>query len=277
MKTSKRNFRSWQRGEIDDATFVRQAGVLAWQWTGLLFVPLWLLVLGALVVKGSELPLVLAVAGGSATFGLAFGYRMAKLGRNEARLRVNKRQWETGAVVPDEPKPIHATVPDIRRFFGPRRRSWRYGCVVLVGVLVIAAVLAALVSWHQGFTARTTMLAIVDGILFCLGAVWLLDRRAYFDLSADGVWCRRWGSERIAFAEFKAVYPRRSGILVGVVLVPRNPDELRRRLSWLGRQALRSGDFGGVTTHADTLTIWTTRLDLPHREFLLALRAAIQR
>ena len=181
-----------------------------------------------------------------------------------------------GVAVTDESKPFPASVSDPPRFSGPRRRSWRHGCVVLLGALVIAAVLAALVSWQGRFTMRTTMLAIVDGMLFCWGAFWLLDRRVYFDLSTDGVWCRRWGSKRIAFSEIKSVYPRRRGILVGVVLVPRDPDQLSRQLSWIGRQAFSSGDFGHANPHTNTLTIWTNRLDLPQAEFLLALRAAIQ-
>ena len=70
---------------------------------------------------------------------------------------------------------------------------------------------------------------------------------------------------------------RRNGLLIGVVLVPKNAAELRSRLSWVGRLAQRSGDFGSVSAHVNTLTIWTNRLDLPQRDLVAALQAAIVR
>ena len=75
----------------------------------------------------------------------------------------------------------------------------------------------------------------------------------------------------------EGVYPRQNGANIGITLVPRHPAELRRKLSWLGRLALRSGDFGGVSAHQGTLTLWTNRLDLPQKPFLLAVQNEIVR
>ncbi|MES1185993.1 MAG: hypothetical protein ABUL60_19420 [Myxococcales bacterium] len=272
-----RDTAAWQRGEMDDATFERRQVRWAWKVAAFLF--------GALAIGGSAVALakdapwtqVVLLVGILVVFGFAAAVRMGRWARFGARKQIiarRRQQVEANPAMPLATAP--ATPVDLKRFFGAHRRSVRYANWVLKMTALIAAIDAAL-WWGYGPGAYQIVFACTAVIFFGWSLFVRFDRRPYLDISAAGIWCRRWGAERLAFAELKAVYPRQSGANIGITLVPRRPDQLRPKLSWLGRLALRSGDFGGVAAHQGTLTIWTNRLDLPQKAFLLAVQSEVVR
>jgi hypothetical protein len=268
---------AWQRGEIDNATFEKRQVRRAWKAAALLFGVM--AVGGAVVtlVKGAPLTQTLLLVGVLVVFGFAAAVRMGRWARFGARNEIIKRQRQRVEANPALPLGMAPATPvELQRFFGPHRRSLRYANWVLTMTALIAAINSGL-WWGYGLSFYVILFGCTAlGMLFW--SVYLrFDRRPYLDISAAGIWCRRWGSQRLQFDEFKAVYPRRNQANIGITLVPRRPDELRRKLSLMGRLALRSGDFGGVAAHQGTLTIWTNRLDLPQKPFLLAVQSEIVR
>jgi hypothetical protein len=272
-----RDAAAWQRGEMDDATFERRQVRFAWKAAALVF---GVLAIGgdiAVLLKHSPWSLVLVVTGSLAVFGFVAALRIGRLARFAARNQIIKRrraQVEANPALPLAPAP--ATPVELQRFFGPHQRSLRYANWVLKMTAILAAI-DAFLWWRSGPGPYQIVFAFLVVLFFAWSMFLRFDRRPYLDVSAAGLWCRRWGNERLAFTELKAVYPRRNGANIGITLVPRDPAALRRKLSWLGRLALRSGDFGAVAAHQGTLTLWTNRLDLPQKAFLLAVQSEIVR
>jgi hypothetical protein len=268
---------AWQRGEIDDATFEQRQVQRAWKVAALLFGALAVGGSVATLVNGAPWTLVLLLIGMLLVFGFAAAFRMGRWARFAARNEIIKRRRQQIEANPALPLAIAPATPvELQRFFGAHRRSLRYSNWVLKMTALLAALDAAL-WWGYGPGAYQLVFACTAIIFFGWSMFVRFDRRPYLDISTAGIWCRRWGTERLAFTDVKAVYPRQSGANLGITLVPRRPDELRPKLSWLGRLALRSGDFGGVAAHQGTLTIWTNRLDLPQKPLLLALQSEIVR
>jgi hypothetical protein len=143
-----------------------------------------------------------------------------------------------------------------------------------LGLTGVIFVLTYGMSLYNGVTPLIYLFGAV-GVFSTFWGIYLrLDRRPFLDISADGIWCRSWGEQRLRFAEFKAVYPRRYQLNVGVVLVPQKLDELRAKLSWIGRMSLLGGT---AVAHTGTLTLWTSRVDLPQLELLRAVQDEIVR
>jgi hypothetical protein len=162
-----------------------------------------------------------------------------------------------------------------RRFFGVHRRSKRWAYRVMARSAAVVALMGILGSRQDYCDLRVAFIGAAGVLLFCWGVYQRLDNRPYLDISPEGIWCRRWGPERIGFDALKAVYLRKSGLNLGVALVPRAPEALKAELSLRGRLSLRSGDFGVTTAHAGTLTIWANRLDLPAADLLAALQSLV--
>jgi hypothetical protein len=262
---------------MDDAAFERRQVRWAWKVAALLF--------GALAVGGSVVALVndapwsqvALLVGVLVVFGFAAAVRMGRWARFGARNQIIKRRRDQVEANPAMPLAIAPATPvELQRFFGAHRRSVRYANWVLKMTALIAAIDAAL-WWGYGPGVYQIVFACAAVIFFGWSMFVRFDRRPYLDISPAGIWCRRWGTERLAFTDLKAVYPRQNGANIGITLVPRHPDQLRPKLSWLGRLALRSGDFGGVAAHQGTLTIWTNRVDLPQKAFLLAVQSEVVR
>ncbi|MGC4095077.1 MAG: hypothetical protein QM756_45595 [Polyangiaceae bacterium] len=209
-------------------------------------------------------------------FGLIFGARMARWARWGAREHIQRRHRLAIEANPARPLAAGASNPvAARSFFGAHRRSKPWAHAVMgLGALVVG-LMGVLSMLSGGRDGRAVIVGVGGAFLLLWGVYQRLDWRPYLDISAEGIWCRRWGKNRIGFNEFEAVYPRRSGLNHGVVLVARSPDTLGAKLSWFGRLSLRSGDFGGTSAHVGTLTIWTNRLELPSDELLPALQSLI--
>jgi hypothetical protein len=270
-----RDTAAWQRGEIDDATFERRQVRRTWKVAALLFGALGIGGSVATLLNGGPWTLVLVVVGSMVLFGFIAAMRMGAWASFAARNQIIKRRRQQVEANPAMPLALASATPvDVQRFFGPHLRSLHYANWVLKMTALMVAIAGAL-WWGDGLSDAVGLLGCIAVGLFCWGMFLRLDRRPYLDISPAGIWCRRWGSERVAFSELKAVYPRRNGPNIGITLVPRRLAELRAKLSWFGRLALRSGDFGGVAAHQGTLTIWTNRLDLPQTDFLLAVQGAI--
>jgi hypothetical protein len=267
--------RAWERGEIDDLTFERRSERLGWWLAAGIFGPVIAIAVIGRALEGAHLDLLLTMTGILAVIGLALGFRLGRWSRFGAREQIIARGRQRAEANPAEPLvPQLAGALPPQRFFGRHYRSKRWAhFVILVGGGVLA--LCALLHRAYEDDGRPYILGAGGLFVFLWGTYQRLDRRPYLDISPEGIWSRRWGPARVHFNEIKAVYPRRSGRNIGVVLVPRAPQQLKQKLSFIGRLSLRSGDFGGTATHAGTLTIWCNRLDLPPREFLAALQALV--
>lgn len=268
---------AWERGEIDDATYEKRAVRFAWKVFAILFAVLAVGISAIALAKGTPLANVAAVVGFLTIMGFAIAFRMGRLARFGVRNDIIARRRKEVEANPALPLVISPAQPaELQRFFGAHRRSKRYGFWVIKMTALIAAIDAGL-WWMDAAEFYVGMFATVAVGMFFWALYQFIDRRPFLDISAAGIWCRRWGTERIGFEDWKAVYPRRNGGNFGITLVPRQPEQLRRQLSLFGRLALRSGDFGGVAAHQGTLTIWINRLDLPQNELLRAVQAEIVR
>jgi hypothetical protein len=282
-----RHIALWQAGKIDDRAFeaaqVRRTRVMV----GLGFVAL-LVAVDIVVVIGNlsdhtplRLEQLLLVSGFLVFFGVLLAFRvgrLAKVGarnmvlaRNRARIEANpalglSKAAREGAALP-------------ARYFGTHKRSIRHACTVL-GLSGVGFVLVGgLAYWYDTngyeFSPIVAMLGVAFVGIAIYGLYMIADRRVYLELSAEGIWCRAWGKERFPFSQFKAVYGRQRNIQHGVVFVPRNPDEFRKRLSFWTGLYFRSG--GGVKAHARTVTLWTTQVDLPRDALLREVQSAVVR
>ena len=269
---------AWQSGDIDDATFEGTRVRRVWMVAGLLSVPAWAALTALFAAKPRALSESSAMAGIIVgVFGFALALKVARFVRFDARNKIltrNRVRVERDPALPLAPASQSRLEPS--QFFGSHRRAhgFAHRLLVLAG---IGHLLAAAYFWGYGLHPVVILIEFLALWLMLWGAYLRFDGRPYLQISAEGLWCRRWGDQWIRFEEFKAVYPRRTPINDGVTLVPRQPGALKPKLSTLGRLALSSGDFGGVAAHTNTLTIWTDRLDLPQTEFLLALQHEILR
>ena len=281
------NVALWQQGKIDDPTFeqaqvVRARKIALAAWLMLSFVCVALIVAGK---RSDHTPValepMLLVAGMLTVFGVALAFRIGRLAKVGARNMVLARNRARAEANPAEGLPqaprAGATAP--ARYWGTYKRSLRYAFRVLGLSGVALAVIAGTAYWYDvngyEFSPVIAMLgAALVGIVLH-GLYMIVDRRVYLELSAEGVWCRAWGKERIAFNQFKAVYPRQRSLQRGVVFVPRDPDAYRTHLSFWTRLTFRSG--GGVQAHARTVTLWTTQVDLPRDALLREVQAQVVR
>lgn len=265
----------WRSGEIDDATYLHLQKRAVWN----AFVP----VFGVLIVvcviglasEGKPLTELLAIAGFLALIGVTFAWRLSGLAAFAVRNEMLQRYRERVEADPAAPLVEPAARPQVPgRFYGVHRRSNRY----THGLMVRTAFLGAIVFGLWRWSGVTPALVVFAGLWVYL-ALWCiflrLDRRPFLELSAEGIWCRAWGTKRLSFADFKAVYPRQNRWDQGLSLVPRDREQLRVKLSWLGRLHLRSGAGGGVAAHVGTLTLWANRVDLPQAELLRAIQGEI--
>lgn len=266
----------WLAGEIDDTTFARRQMQAVWKTFGLIFGVLIVICTIGLASEGKSLTQALTVAGVIALMGLVVTLWMlvlVKYGVRIAVLQRNRERVEADPAAPLVHPPVKPQAPG--RFYGVYRRSDRYTYSLMVRTAFIGALTFGLYSW-KGLTPMVALFAsFVAGLaLWCVYL--LLDRRPFLDISAEGIWCRSWGEQRLSYGDFKAVYPRQNRWDRGITLVPRDRELLRRRLSWFGRAALRGGGGGwGGPAHVGTLTLWTNRVDLPQTELLRAVQAEI--
>ncbi|MEO8980769.1 MAG: hypothetical protein ABI548_14435 [Polyangiaceae bacterium] len=282
-----RSIALWQEGKLDDRAFERAQIVRARTLTAALFAVLIVLVAAA-VVAGNlsdhtpvRLEQMLLVTGGLAVFGVVIVFRVGRfahvgarnlvLARNRARAEANPAQGLPKTA------PGAAAVP--ARYFGTYRRSLRYACTVLGISGVGFVIFGSLAYWYDTngyeFNPMVVMLGAAFVGIAIYGLYMVVDRRAYLELSADGIWCRAWGKERFPFSHFKTVYARQRQLQRGIVFVPRNPEEFQKKLSVGARLMFRNGGGGGVQAHARTVTLWTTQVDVPRDALLREVQAAV--
>jgi hypothetical protein len=264
----------WRAGELQDAAFERAYRLRAQSIVQPLLLALVLAVAAAdwrgRDVSFSEhvarLPVWLILYG---TFALAFGIRIDQFARFGARNEILVRNRAAAEQNPRlDPQSGKASRPAVLvQATYPTAPSHANRLMVLS---CSGGVLTAALSF-----LNPACLYVVP--VFAALALWGLflrfDRRPYVDISADGISCRSWGPLHYRFDLFKAVYPRQGRGQLGVVLVPRAPAQLAPTLSWLGRYNLRSGE--NVPAHANTLTLWTSRIGVDRDTFLRGLQARI--
>ncbi len=271
-----RHLTRWRAGEIDDATFARKQVQAIWKAFGLIFGVTIAVSMIGLASEGKSLTQVLTAAGLIALVGVVVALRAGRIAAYEVRIAVLQRNRQRVEANPAAPL-VHSHVkpPAEGRFYGVYRRSNRYTYSLMVRTAIIGGLTLGLYLWI-GFTPIVALAAGGVAVL-ALWCIYLrLDRRPFLDISAEGIWCRAWGKQRLGYGDFKAVYPRQSRWDRGITLVPRDRELLRRRLSWLGRASLRQGGGGwGGPAHVGTLTLWANRLDLPQAELLRAVQAEI--
>jgi len=269
-----RHLARWRAGEIDDATFERNQVQAVWKAFGLIFAVIILVSVLGLASEGKSLTHLLRAAGLIALLGVIVAFRVGRMAAYGVRTALLQRDRERVEADPAAPLVQPAQMPLVaERFYGVHRRSIRYTHSLMVRTGGIGVITLALGTWI-GVTPLVTFLGIVAAGL-ALWCVYLrLDRRPFLEISAEGLWCRAWGKQRLGFEDFKAVYPRQNRWDRGISLVPRDRERLRRRLSWLGRLQLRSGG-GQMAVHGGTLTLWANRVDLPQADLLRTIQAAI--
>ncbi len=277
----------WQAGKIDDREFeaaqVRRTRILV----GLSFLVL-LVVIDVLVIIGNlsdhtpvRLEQLLGVSCVLLLFGVALAFRIGRLAKADARNRVLARNRARVEANPaqglTEAARAGAVLP--ARYFGSHKRSIRHACKVLGLSGAGMAVTGCMAYWYDANGYAFNPIVAILGAAFVgtslYGLYMIGDRRVYLELSAEGIWCRAWSNERFPLAQFKAVYGRQRRIQRGVVFVPRNPEDFRKKLSFWTRLYFRSG--GGVRAHAGTVTLWTTQVDLPRDALLREVQAAVVR
>jgi hypothetical protein len=269
----------WRAGDLDDETFERGQRARARN-TVLVVVAVFLVGLAAWSVndrRGRHLEVevapLLLMLGFVAFLGGVLALRAGRFAHAAARNLVLQRN--RARVEANPAQPLTARVGrDGASIYGRYRRSPAFAYRVL-GAAALCLALTASLGFGYGVTDRFIFLAALSSGLALWGLFIRLDRRVYLDVSAEGISCRPWGPQRLAFGDFKAVYPRRNSMQTGIVFVPRALDELRRKLPWYGRLALRSG--GGVQAHVGTLTLWTTRVGVARDPLLRGVQAEILR
>ena len=280
----------WQAGNIDDRMFenmqVRRTRLMV----GLVFAVLLVVVVAAVIAGrlSEQQPIaieqLLLVAGIWTLFGFAMALRVGRwvkvgarnkvLARHRARAEANPAQG-----LPSAARGGTAASATPARYFGSYKRSLRYARKVIGLASVVVGISGGFSYWRDsnGYEIHPilVMFGATGAALVAWGLYMVADRRVFLTLSAAGIGCRAWGKEQHAFADFKAVYARQSGIKRGIVFVPRNPEAFRRKLSWAARLMFRGG--GGVQAHARTMTLWTTEVDLPRDAVLREVQAEIVR
>jgi len=224
-----------------------------------------------LLSEGKTVGHVLTVAGFILLLGLIVALRVGVLAKTGARNLVLARQRAAVERNPGAPLTRERPGDNAVAVYGQYPRTVRYAVSYLKLVGCVDAIVLGL-GYTYGFSGKVVLLGVA-AVLVTLGGVYLLlDRRTYVDISAEGVWCRAWGRRRLAYTDFKAVYPRQNRRLAGVCLVPADLPTLKRKLSWFGRLGLRGG---GVPAHIGTLTLWSTQIGLSRDALLRSLQAEI--
>jgi len=280
-----RNAERWRAGEIDDKTFERDQAAWARKiMFGVFGVLLVVCAVGLSIDRlnrGLEIDIASLglVLGFIAFIGLVTAYRVGQFAHASARNMVLKRNRDRVVANPAQDltgagplRPSDRAGPKATRFYGAYKRSKTYGYFVLT-LGAIASTISTMMGLYFGIGGQLVMVGSASLGVVLWGIFLLLDRRDYLKISSEGIWCRGWGTQQHAFAEFKAVYPRRNATMQGIVFVPRNLEQFRRRLPWYGRIALRGG--GGVQAHVGTMTLWTTRVGVAQAPLLRALQAEI--
>jgi hypothetical protein len=88
----KRHIDAWQRGDIDDATFVRRQTGLAWQMAAWIFGTVVVIGVIGLASEGAPVEHLLGVAGLLAFIGVVFGFRLGRWARFGARDRIARKR-----------------------------------------------------------------------------------------------------------------------------------------------------------------------------------------
>lgn len=265
----------WRAGELSDAEFERAQVWRVWKVFGVLLGPIALVSVAGLLSEGKELSHALGAGGLILLMGAAVAFRMAQLNKASVRDMVLAKQRAFVEQNPGVPMTCGPAVHSAVALYGQYPRTVKYA----LNYLKLVALLNALVAWlgyNYGVTGGLLILGFCGVIATLAGLYMLADRRVYVDISAEGVWCRAWGPTRLAYTDFKAVYPRQKQRLIGVALVPQDLAALKRKLSWFGRLALRNSGSSMVgTAHVGTLSIWSVQLGLSQAALLSGLQAEI--
>jgi len=280
-----RNTARWRAGEIDDRTFERAQAA----WTRKIMLGVFAVVLVACGVgltldrlnRHLEIDFALlgVVLGFIAFLGVYAAYRAGQFAHNAARNMVLQRNRDRVVANPARDltgggavRPSDRVGHKAARFYGTYKRSKRFAYFVLSGGTFCLSI-PTMIIVRYGLDGQALLLGAGAVGVVLWGLFLRFDRRDYLKISAAGLWCRAWGKQEHAFTEFKAVYPRQNATQQGIVFVPQNLEQFRRRLPWYGRVALRGG--GGVQAHAGTLTLWTTRVGVARDPLLRALQTEI--
>jgi hypothetical protein len=265
----------WRSGTLDDRQFGRAYRLRAQKYVPLAFVlPFVLASIGDWLERDISLSQHLERV---ANFALIFGIfwlpiaavidRNARWGVRDMLLRRGRdaaeRQQQRAVAQPQATGTSGLVLGSYRR----TTRYWNRRLLQVAAYNALVALLSTVISRAQLFLVISLPL-----LLWTLLA--RFDRRPYLEITAEGIWYRAWGKQRLPFQDFKAAYTRQDRLgEKGVVLIPKDPANLTRKLSLEGRLSMRSGE--NVPAHAGTLTIWTSKVGLDQDLLLRGLQAKL--